>query len=284
MNKILSFSLLLCLFCSPGAVAQKKEHLNGRMEPELLTRLHAEHAQYLKENKIDLSAGPSTFTTNAYFLERARNKTDMLQVLNTITREPQLFQQLELVGDQESKVHQIVEEYRELLIEHQRILEQQPKGSHSAQIYEFNRALEKLTHRLADCLVGFQTFELMDATLGGQGLLDALTQPTLAAKYVNLSEQQKQKIKEKQSQLGNEVIEFIRQKRKESSLIFEEELDKEQKRRVVELFGAEKISTSFEQASSTSLIIQAGLNPHEKEAVGPKLKAWRKIEKDQRDQ
>ena len=66
-------------------------------------------------------------------------------------------------------------------------------------------------------------------------------------------------------------------------MIFEEELDKEQKRRVVELFGAEKISASFEQASSTSLIIQAGLNPHEKEAVGPKLKAWRKIEKDQRD-
>lgn len=283
MNKIFSFSLLLGLLYSISAFAQEKEHLNSRMDPEVIAKLRAEHAQYLKDNDIDYSTGPTTYSTNAYFLKQARNNTEMLNVLNTIVRKPELLQHLELIGDQENKIHQIVDEYRELLIELKREIAKHPAASHASLRYDFDQEAVKLTQRLADALVAFQTFELMDATLDGKGLLKALTQPTMAAKYVNLSDQQKRRIKEKQTELGKEVIEFIRQKRRESSLIFENELDQGQKERVVEFFGAEKISQLFEGAHSTSLINQAGLNPHKDEAVGPQLKAWRKIEKINRD-
>lgn len=272
------------MFCSTvAASAQSKSHLKGKMSPELMAQLRAEFESFEKENGIDNSTGPSTYSTNAYFLEQAHNNTEMLNVLNTIVRKPELLQHLELIGDQENKIHQIVDEYRELLIELKREIAKHPAASHASLRYDFDQEAVKLTQRLADALVAFQTFELMDATLDGKGLLKALTQPTMAAKYVNLSDQQKRRIKEKQTELGKEVIEFIRQKRRESSLIFENELDQGQKERVVEFFGAEKISQLFEGAHSTSLINQAGLNPHKDEAVGPQLKAWRKIEKINRD-
>ena len=110
-----------------------------------------------------------------------------------------------------------------------------------------------------------------------------LTKPTLASKYVDLSDAQKRRLKEKQEELGREIQEFIQQKRKDASAIFEEELNGEQKQRLVEFFGADRVSQSFETASSESLIRQSGLELKPEEFFGPKIKEWRKVEKKIRD-
>ena len=269
-----------CCLMTSGAFAQQDKHTSGKISPQELSRFHAEYARYAKENGIDDSRVPSA--TN-YRLEKPAENVRLLSILEAISNNQAIFDQLELVDDQEQDVKRILEQYQGLNEDLARKAEGASDETRSFYEGQYRQECRKLTSELSEVLVSFQSMELLDSAIGSGGLLEMLTKPTLASKYVDLSDAQKRRLKEKQEELGREIQEFIQQKRKDASAIFEEELNGEQKQRLVEFFGADRVSQSFETASSESLIRQSGLELKPEEFFGPKIKEWQKVEKKIRD-
>ena len=187
---------------------------------------------------------------------------------------------LGLLEEQIDEVKSILDEFRSAKEELDAKLVGSDEVARSHFEAQFQGVNRNLCEQLSETLITFQIKELRGSTIGSGGLLALLTKPNMASKYVDLSERQVRQLKEKQEELGKEIQEFIREKRLEASKIFEDELNKEQKRRLVELLGGTVISFSFESASSDSLIRQSGLKLKPHEYMGPRIEAWRELEKD----
>lgn len=268
---ILSLTFLLC--CYP-AMAQEDKTL--KMSPEQLAGLQADFARFVEENGIDLTRPPSAPNPKQ---NTTISDTRVLKVLATLDQNDALAD-LGLLEEQIDEVKSILDEFRSAKEELDAKLVGSDEVARSHFEAQFQGVNRNLCEQLSETLITFQIKELRGSTIGSGGLLALLTKPNMASKYVDLSERQVRQLKEKQEELGKEIQEFIREKRLEASKIFEDELNKEQKRRLVELLGGTVISFSFESASSDSLIRQSGLKLKPHEFMGPRIEAWRELEKD----
>ena len=268
---ILSLTFLLC--CYP-AMAQEDKTL--KMSPEQLAGLEADFARFVEENGIDLTRPPSAPNPKQ---NTTISDTRVLKVLATLDQNDALAD-LGLLEEQIDEVKSILDEFRSAKEELDAKLVGSDEVARSHFEAQFQGVNRNLCEQLSETLITFQIKELRGSTIGSGGLLALLTKPNMASKYVDLSERQVRQLKEKQEELGKEIQEFIREKRLEASKIFEDELNKEQKRRLVELLGGTVISFSFESASSDSLIRQSGLKLKPHEYMGPRIEAWRELEKD----
>ena len=268
---ILSLTFLLC--CYP-AMAQEDKTL--KMSPEQLAGVQADFARFVEENGIDLTRPPSAPNPKQ---NTTISDTRVLKVLATLDQNDALAD-LGLLEEQIDEVKSILDEFRSAKEELDAKLVGSDEVARSHFEAQFQGVNRNLCEQLSETLITFQIKELRGSTIGSGGLLALLTKPNMASKYVDLSERQVRQLKEKQEELGKEIQEFIREKRLEASKIFEDELNKEQKRRLVELLGGTVISFSFESASSDSLIRQSGLKLKPHEYMGPRIEAWRELEKD----
>ena len=268
---ILSLTFLLC--CYP-AMAQEDKTL--KMSPEQLAGVQADFARFVEENGIDLTRPPSAPNPKQ---NTTISDTRVLKVLATLDQNDALAD-LGLLEEQIDEVKSILDEFRSAKEELDAKLVGSDEVARSHFEAQFQGVNRNLCEQLSETLITFQIKELRGSTIGSGGLLALLTKPNMASKHVDLSERQVRQLKEKQEELGKEIQEFIREKRLEASKIFEDELNKEQKRRLVELLGGTVISFSFESASSDSLIRQSGLKLKPHEYMGPRIEAWRELEKD----
>ena len=216
-------------------------------------------------------------------MEKVANNTRLLGFLNAFHRNPELLGQLELVGEQPDAIARILKEYQALNEKLAAEIAGASPASKKVRESEYRFACRKLTKELSEILVSFQAGVLLNSKIGSGGLLEVLTKPTLASQYIDLSDAQKERLKKKQAELGREVQDFIREKRQESSRIFEQELNRQQRTRLVEFFGADKLSILFEHSDSGTLIRHSGLGLSTVDQFGPELKTWRKIEQVARD-
>ncbi len=268
----------VCTLLASSALAQDEGHVSGKLDPQTLAALHADYARYKELNGIDDSKAPISYD---YILRRAANNISLLGVLDVISGHPEILDHLELVDDQQEAVNGILDQYKELKSNLEKDSNGASESIRNSLEFRYQEDCRKLTQELSEVLVDFQSLAIADSTLGSGGLLYALSKPNLASRYVGLSDRQIERLMERQEELGQEIQEFIQKKRQEASEMFEEELTHEQKQRVVEFFGADAVSQSFEYASSESMMVRSGINMQDQ--FGPKIEAWRDIEKEIQD-
>lgn len=259
--------LLLSLVVGSNISAQEKD--------ENLRSLHQEIEEFQVANNID-NESPRTMEVDSR-IESAASDIQLLQLLDAISRNEDLFAKLELAEEQQEKVYKILAQYQSLkqALDDKSVNANDVVKNHHESV--FRNECRNLTKQLSETFVGFQTLELLNAKLGRGGLLELLTTPTLIAEHVDLSDAQKKRIQEKHAELGKEVLAFIEQKRNEASLIFADEMSDEQKEKLVQLLGGDQISQFFENASPESLIIRSRIDANA--IFDTTIDEWREIEK-----
>lgn len=283
MNSTTNIVISVFFFITSSAIAQQGDHVSRQMDPDLLTRLRAEAWSHDIKNKIDNSIPPTIHISAEARMEKVANNTHILSFLNALNRKPELLGQLELVGEQPDEIKRILQAYQDL---NEKLVKRVAGASPAikrAYENEYQNDCRELTKALSEILISFQADALLSSKVGSGGLLEVLTKSTLASQYIDLSDAQKERLKKKQAELGREVQDFIREKRQESSRIFEQELNRQQRTRLVEFFGADRLSILFEHSDSGTLIRHSGLGLSTMDQFGPELKTWRKIEQVVRD-
>ncbi len=283
MNSTTNIVISVFFFITSSAIAQQGDHVSRQMDPDLLTRLRAEAWSHDIKNKIDNSIPPTIHMSAESRMEKVANNTHILSFLSALNRKPELLGQLELVGEQPDEIKRILQAYQDLNEKLVKRIAGVSPAIKRAYENEYQNDCRELTKELSEILVSFQADALLSSKVGSGGLLEVLTKTTLASQYIDLSDGQKERLKKKQAALGREVQDFIREKRQESSRIFEQELNRQQRARLVEFFGADKLSILFEHSDSGTLIRHSGLGLSTMDQFGPELKTWRKIEQVARD-
>ena len=283
MNSTTNIVISVFFFITSSAIAQQGDHVPRQMDPDLLTRLRAEAWSHDIKNKIDNSIPPTIHISAESRMEKVANNTHILSFLSALNRKPELLGQLELVGEQPDEIKRILQAYQDLNEKLVKRITGVSPAIKRAYENEYQNDCRELTKELSEILVSFQADALLSSKVGSSGLLEVLTKTTLASQYIDLSDGQKERLKKKQAALGREVQDFIREKRQESSRIFEQELNRQQRARLVEFFGADKLSILFEHSDSGTLIRHSGLGLSTMDQFGPELKTWRKIEQVARD-
>ena len=283
MNSTTNIVISVFFFITSSAIAQQGDHVSRQMDPDLLTRLRAEAWSHDIKNKIDNSIPPTIHISAEARMEKVANNTHILSFLSALNRKPELLGQLELVGEQPDEIKRILQAYQDLNEKLVKRIAGASPAIKRAYENEYQNDCRELTKELSEILISFQADALLSSKVGSGGLLEVLTKSTLASQYIDLSDEQKERLKKKQAELGREVQDFIREKRQESSRIFEQELNRQQRTRLVEFFGADKLSILFEHSDSGTLIRHSGLGLSTVDQFGPELKTWRKIEQVARD-
>lgn len=283
MNSTTNIVISVFFFITSSAIAQQGDHVSRQMDPDLLTRLRAEAWSHDIKNKIDNSIPPTIHISAEARMEKVANNTHILSFLSALNRKPELLGQLELVGEQPDEIKRILQAYQDLNEKLVKRIAGASPAIKRAYENEYQSDCRELTKELSEILISFQADALLSSKVGSGGLLEVLTKSTLASQYIDLSDAQKERLKKKQAELGREVQDFIREKRQESSRIFEQELNRQQRTRLVEFFGADKLSILFEHSDSGTLIRHSGLGLSTVDQFGPELKTWRKIEQVARD-
>ncbi len=283
MNSTTNIVISVFFFITSSAIAQQGDHVSRQMDPDLLTRLRAEAWSHDIKNKIDNSIPPTIHMSAESRMEKVANNTHILSFLSALNRKPELLGQLELVGEQPDEIKRILQAYQDLNEKLVKRIAGVSPAIKRAYENEYQNDCRELTKELSEILISFQADALLSSKVGSGGLLEVLTKSTLASQYIDLSDAQKERLKKKQAELGREVQDFIREKRQESSRIFEQELNRQQRARLVEFFGADKLSILFEHSDSGTLIRHSGLGLSTVDQFGPELKTWRKIEQVARD-
>ena len=283
MNSTTNIVISVFFFITSSAIAQQGDHVSRQMDHDLLTRLRAEAWSHDIKNKIDNSIPPTIHISAEARMEKVANNTHILSFLSALNRKPELLGQLELVGEQPDEIKRILQAYQDLNEKLVKRIAGASPAIKRAYENEYQNDCRELTKELSEILISFQADALLSSKVGSGGLLEVLTKSTLASQYIDLSDAQKERLKKKQAELGREVQDFIREKRQESSRIFEQELNRQQRTRLVEFFGADKLSILFEHSDSGTLIRHSGLGLSTVDQFGPELKTWRKIEQVARD-
>ena len=283
MNSTTNIVISVFFFITSSAIAQQGDHVSRQMDHDLLTRLRAEAWSHDIKNKIDNSIPPTIHISAEARMEKVANNTHILSFLSALNRKPELLGQLELVGEQPDEIKRILQAYQDLNEKLVKRIAGASPAIKRAYENEYQSDCRELTKELSEILISFQADALLSSKVGSGGLLEVLTKSTLASQYIDLSDAQKERLKKKQAELGREVQDFIREKRQESSRIFEQELNRQQRTRLVEFFGADKLSILFEHSDSGTLIRHSGLGLSTVDQFGPELKTWRKIEQVARD-
>jgi len=283
MNSTTNIVISVFFFITSSAIAQQGDHVSRQMDSDLLTRLRAEAWSHDLKNKIDNSIPPTIHISAEARMEKVANNTHILSFLSALNRKPELLGQLELVGEQPDEIKRILQAYQDLNEKLVKRIAGASPAIKRAYENEYQNDCRELTKELSEILISFQADALLSSKVGSGGLLEVLTKSTLASQYIDLSDAQKERLKKKQAELGREVQDFIREKRQESSRIFEQELNRQQRTRLVEFFGADKLSILFEHSDSGTLIRHSGLGLSTVDQFGPELKTWRKIEQVARD-
>ncbi len=277
------FLTVACCLIASAAIAQEHGHVSQKMDPEVIARLRAEPWSNETRLPIENLHQPSLSEIAEARMEKVANNTHILSFLSALNRKPELLGQLELVGEQPDEIKRILQAYQDLNEKLVKRITGVSPAIKRAYENEYQNDCRELTKELSEILVSFQADALLSSKVGSGGLLEVLTKSTLASQYIDLSDAQKERLKKKQAELGREVQDFIREKRQESSRIFEQELNRQQRARLVEFFGADKLSILFEHSDSGTLIRHSGLGLSTMDQFGPELKTWRKIEQVARD-
>ncbi len=271
MSAFKTFIFGMCFLMPAISVAQVEHPVVEKKSWEDRQAAHAEFNQYLKDNGMD--GPPPIRVDNA---SRLSNSTRMLGVLEVLSNNQSLLNQLDLVGEQAEMVGEITERYRSAKQHLGEKLEGVGKAEQSHLKTVFGKECKVLCKELSELLADSQSEQLLNTRMGRGGLIGVLSEENLVSKHVGLSESQKEGINEKYAELAKEIEEFIKLKRKEASEIFEDELTDEQKKRLVEFFGSDRIRSNFESASSETFLRRSGMDTSE--MIGPKLEIWKEIE------